>query len=60
MSAGDFYYAINATFDLFDKLGASDEQLDFPIVYASGLNGWACLDIKDAPSSGGAAWRSPR
>jgi GTP-binding protein len=48
-------YAINATFDLFDKLGASDEQLDFPIVYASGLNGWACLDIKDAPSSGGAA-----
>ncbi len=48
-------YAINATFDLFDKLGATDEQLDFPIVYASGLNGWACLDIKDAPSSGGAA-----
>ncbi len=31
---------INATFDLFDKLGATDEQLDFPIVYASGLNGW--------------------
>jgi len=48
-------YAINATFDLFDKLGATDEQLDFPIVYASGLNGWACLDIKDAPSSGGTA-----
>ena len=48
-------YAINATFDLFDKLGATDEQLDFPIVYASGLNGWACHDIKDAPSSGGAA-----
>ncbi len=48
-------YAINSTFDLFDKLGATDEQLDFPIVYASGLNGWACLDIKDAPSSGGAA-----
>ena len=48
-------YAINATFDLFDKLGATDEQLDFPIVYASGLNGWACMDIKDAPSSGGSA-----
>ncbi len=48
-------YAINATFDLFDKLGATDEQLDFPIIYASGLNGWACLDIKDAPSSGGTA-----
>ena len=48
-------YAINATFDLFDKLGATDEQLDFPIVYASGLNGWACMDLKDAPNHGGAA-----
>lgn len=37
-------YVINATFDLFDKLGASEEQLDFPIVYASGLNGWATLE----------------
>ena len=36
-------YVINATFDLFDKLGASENQLDFPIVYASGLNGWASL-----------------
>jgi GTP-binding protein len=34
-------YVINAAFDLFDKLGASEEQLDFPVVYASGLNGWA-------------------
>src|SRR5688500_19937868 len=34
---------INATFDLFDKLGATEEQLDFPVVYASGLNGWASL-----------------
>ncbi|WP_428418882.1 translational GTPase TypA [Methylibium sp.] len=34
-------YVINATFDLFDKLGATEEQLDFPIIYASGLNGWA-------------------
>jgi GTP-binding protein len=34
---------INATSDLFDKLGASEEQLDFPVVYASGLNGWATL-----------------
>ena len=40
--------AVNLTFDLFDKLGASDEQLDFPIVYASALNGWAALDL-DAP-----------
>jgi GTP-binding protein len=36
-------YVINATFDLFDKLHASEQQLDFPIVYASGLNGWASL-----------------
>ncbi|MBY0239145.1 MAG: translational GTPase TypA [Burkholderiaceae bacterium] len=37
-------WAINQTFELFDKLGANDEQLDFPIVYASGLNGYAGLD----------------
>jgi len=37
--------AVNLTFDLFDKLGASDEQMDFPIVYASGLNGWAALEL---------------
>ncbi|TCS97617.1 GTP-binding protein [Tepidimonas ignava] len=36
-------HVINAAFDLFDKLGATDEQLDFPVVYASGLNGWASL-----------------
>ncbi|KAF1015477.1 MAG: translational GTPase TypA [Burkholderia sp.] len=37
-------WAINQTFDLFDKLRATEEQLDFPIVYASGLNGYASLD----------------
>ncbi len=37
-------YVINATFDLFDKLGATEEQLDFPVIYASGLNGWAALE----------------
>ena len=36
-------YVINAAFELFDKLGATEEQLDFPVVYASGLNGWASL-----------------
>jgi GTP-binding protein len=36
-------YVINATFDLFDKLHATEEQLDFPVVFASGLNGWASL-----------------
>ena len=37
-------YVINAAFDLFDKLGATDEQLDFPVVYASGLNGWTSMN----------------
>ncbi|MFP4208413.1 MAG: translational GTPase TypA [Wenzhouxiangella sp.] len=37
-------WVLNQTFDLFDKLGASDEQLDFPVIYASGLNGYAGLD----------------
>jgi len=37
-------YVINATFDLFDKLHASEEQLDFPVIFASGLNGWATLE----------------
>ena len=37
-------YVINATFDLFDKLGATEEQLDFPVIFASGLNGWATLE----------------
>jgi GTP-binding protein len=36
-------YVINATFELFDKLGATEAQLDFPVVFASGLNGWATL-----------------
>jgi len=42
-------WAINQTFELFDKLGATDEQLDFPIVYASGLNGYAGLteDVRE-------------
>ena len=35
---------INQAFDLFDKLGANDEQLDFPVVYASGINGWSSLE----------------
>ncbi|MBU1222910.1 MAG: translational GTPase TypA [Gammaproteobacteria bacterium] len=48
-------WVLDQTFDLFDKLGATDEQLDFPIIYASGLNGWACLNLKDAPSEGGSA-----
>jgi len=34
-------WVVNQTFELFDKLGASEGQLDFPVIYASGLNGWA-------------------
>jgi GTP-binding protein len=38
-------WVINKTFDLFDKLGATEEQMDFPVVYASALNGYATLDL---------------
>jgi GTP-binding protein len=37
-------WVISHTFDLFDKLGATEEQLDFPVVFASALNGFAMLD----------------
>jgi GTP-binding protein len=40
-------WVINQTFDLFANLGATDEQLDFPVVYASALNGFAKLDMKE-------------
>ena len=40
-------WVINHTFDLFDKLGATDEQLDFPVIYASGLNGFAVESLED-------------
>jgi len=37
-------WVLDQTFDLFDKLGATDEQLDFPVIYASALNGYASTD----------------
>ena len=40
-------WVVNHTFELFDKLGATDEQLDFPVVFASALHGYAMLDLKD-------------
>lgn len=40
-------WVVNHTFELFDKLGATEEQLDFPVVYASALNGYATLDPKN-------------
>jgi GTP-binding protein len=58
---------VNATFDLFDKLGASEEQLDFPVLYASALDGYAVTDLRHLPptvaaaglagAAGPAAWR---
>jgi len=39
-------WALDQTFELFDQLGATDEQLDFPVIYASGLSGFASLDDK--------------
>nr|HMQ40883.1 GTP-binding protein [Paracoccus sp. (in: a-proteobacteria)] len=40
-------HALNEVFDLFANLGASDEQLDFPHLYASGIGGWAVADLED-------------
>src|SRR5690606_13256358 len=38
-------WVVNQTFDLFDKLGATEEQLDFPVIYASALKGFATADL---------------
>lgn len=40
-------WVIDQIFDLFDQLGATDEQLDFPVVYASAIKGFATLDLED-------------
>ncbi|MFT4101873.1 MAG: translational GTPase TypA [Burkholderiaceae bacterium] len=45
-------WVVNQTFDLFDKLGATEEQLDFPVVYASAVNGFALNDLKGLPADG--------
>jgi len=37
-------WVVDQTFDLFDRLGASDEQMDFPVIYASAIEGWASTD----------------
>jgi GTP-binding protein len=42
-------WVMDQVFDLFDNLGATDDQLDFKVVYASAINGWATLDL-DTPS----------
>lgn len=43
---------LNGTFDLFIELGATDEQADFPVVYGSGLQGWAVDDMQDSREGG--------
>ena len=48
-------WVLDQTFDLFDKLGATDEQLDFPVVAASATNGYASLDLTRPTSFDGAA-----
>jgi GTP-binding protein len=40
-------WVVNHTFELFDKLGATEEQLDFPVVYASALEGWATMKLEE-------------
>ena len=40
-------WVIDQTFELFDKLGATDEQLDFPVIYASALQGWSSTDYTE-------------
>ncbi|MEC8328645.1 MAG: translational GTPase TypA [Pseudomonadota bacterium] len=42
-------WVMDQVFDLFDNLGATDDQLDFQVIYASAINGWATLDL-DSPS----------
>ncbi|MCF7501162.1 translational GTPase TypA [Pseudoalteromonas sp. L1] len=42
-------WVMDQVFDLFDNLGATDEQLDFKVIYASAINGWATMDL-DTPS----------
>ncbi len=44
--------ALNATFDLFLELGATDEQADFPVLYGSGLHGWFVRDLERDEHSG--------
>jgi len=44
-------WVVNHTFDLMDKLGATEAQLDFPVIYASALNGWATMDLAEKPNN---------
>ena len=52
-------WVVSQTFDLFDRLGATDEQLDFPILYASALQGWAVNELSAAPRESAATAEQP-
>lgn len=43
-------WVVNQVFDLFAKLGATEEQLDFPVIYASAIKGYAVLNLDDKPT----------
>ena len=45
-------WAVEQTFELFDRLGANDEQLDFLVIYASALEGWSSLNKQGRPELG--------
>ena len=51
-------WVLDQTFDLFDRLGATEAQLDFPVVYASALQGFATLDPAQSASDMGALFRA--
>ncbi|HSS69373.1 MAG TPA: translational GTPase TypA [Casimicrobiaceae bacterium] len=44
-------WVVNQTFELFDRLRANEQQLDFPVVYASALYGWAVTEVRDLPTT---------
>ncbi|HEX4585575.1 MAG TPA: translational GTPase TypA [Burkholderiaceae bacterium] len=52
-------FVVNATFDLFDKLGATEDQLDFPVIYASALSGYAVEHLEELPGADGGGSMRP-
>ncbi|HTR59207.1 MAG TPA: translational GTPase TypA [Casimicrobiaceae bacterium] len=44
-------WVVNQTFELFDRLRANEQQLDFPVVYASALYGWAVTEVRELPTT---------
>ncbi len=50
-------WVVNQTFELFDRLGATEDQLDFPVIYASALHGWATSDVNAAKALQGGDMR---